>query len=51
VAAYHPQKLSARGSRFGKNLNSDEHFDHSFSFVAVKGKPRNPNKRKRKEEQ
>jgi hypothetical protein len=37
VAAYHPRKLSARGSRFGKKLNSDEHFDRFFSFVAVEG--------------
>jgi hypothetical protein len=42
VAAYHPQKFSARGSRFGKKLNSDDHFDRPFSFMAMKGKLRNP---------
>jgi hypothetical protein len=40
-----------RAELFRKNFDSDDHFDRSFSFMAVKGKPRNPNKRKRKEEQ
>src|SRR4030095_5770261 len=30
-----------------KNLNSDDHFDRAFSFVAMKGKLRNQNKRRK----
>jgi hypothetical protein len=36
-----PAKLS-EGARFSrKNLNSDDHFDRSFSFMAMKDKLRN----------
>jgi hypothetical protein len=37
LAAYHPQKFSARGSFSKKNLDSDDHFYRPFSFMAVKG--------------
>jgi hypothetical protein len=33
-----PRKL------FGKNLSSDDHFDRSFSFIAMEGKLRNQRK-------
>src|SRR6476660_5504518 len=46
-----PPKSFCTRKPLRKILNSDEHFDRPFSFVAVKGKPRNPNKRKRKEDQ
>jgi hypothetical protein len=30
------QRVSARRKRLSKNLNSDGHFDRSFSFMAMK---------------
>jgi len=38
LAAYHPQKFPVRGSFFEKNLNSNDHFDRPFLFMAMKGK-------------
>jgi hypothetical protein len=35
--AYHLEKLSARTEPFSKSLNSDEHFERPFSFMAMKG--------------
>jgi hypothetical protein len=32
----------ARKSFSKKNLDSDDHFDRPFLFIAVKGKPRKP---------
>jgi len=31
------RRFSDRGSLFRKKLNSDDHFDRPFSFMAVKG--------------
>jgi sugar lactone lactonase YvrE len=35
--AYHPEKLSARGSFSQKKLNSDDHFDPQFLLMGMKG--------------
>jgi hypothetical protein len=37
LLAYHPEKLSARGSFSEKTSIPDDHFDPQFSFMATKG--------------
>jgi sugar lactone lactonase YvrE len=44
LAAYHPEKFSARASFSKKNFSSDGHFGRLFSFMAMKGKL--PNQKK-----
>jgi hypothetical protein len=44
-------EVPARGSFPQKNLNSDDHFDRPFSFMAMTGSSQNQLSNKRKEEQ
>ncbi|PYK61517.1 MAG: hypothetical protein DME43_02270 [Verrucomicrobia bacterium] len=37
MVAYHSRKFFARGSSSEKNLESDDHFDRPFLFMAMKG--------------
>jgi quercetin dioxygenase-like cupin family protein len=39
--AHRLRKLSARAEGFQKFLDSNDHFDRPFSFMAMKGEPRN----------
>jgi hypothetical protein len=51
LKAYQAKKISARRKRLAKIAIQMSSLIALFRSMAVKGKPRNPNKRKRKEEQ
>jgi hypothetical protein len=45
-------QTAPRATGFSKKyLDSNDHFERPLSFMAVKGKLRNPNKKKKKEQQ
>jgi hypothetical protein len=45
---YHPHRISARASVSKKNLNSDDHFDRSFSPYRDESQTSKPKERKQK---
>jgi len=46
IAQFDEIDAYAKRKRLRRNLNSDDHFDRSFSFVAMEGEQRKQKKRK-----